>query len=297
MANKVVQQNEIYLGGTYYPLSRPVQSVLASIYPSKIVIGDTTKDSNIRTSVVAWSDWRGGIGVERMQGPADVDRAWYSTCNLRHRHHLVLPAKSTATTAQDVSNTNINGSISFIQDLGTILYAGWGTAPYYYSEASDRWTRVTSGGDNYSFPSTPSDSITIRMGTTDYVVVAHTTGYSYFSSATTVTDKTKDAKYLAFWDNRLWGISDAGQLWYTLTIGGTPVEDAKLPVQSGFVTDLFVGRDATGEQILYASTKVGLYAHDMANQRWVETQFQLPFHDFNGIGSVRWRDAVFNPSG
>ena len=297
MANKVVQQNEIYLGGTYYPLSRPVQSVLASIYPSKIVIGDTTKDSNIRTSVVAWSDWRGGIGVERMQGPADVDRAWYSTCNLRHRHHLVLPAKSTATTAQDVSNTNINGSISFIQDLGTILYAGWGTAPYYYSEASDRWTRVTSGGDNYSFPSTPSDSITIRMGTTDYVVVAHTTGYSYFSSATTVTDKTKDAKYLAFWDNRLWGISDAGQLWYTLTIGGTPVEDAKLPVQSGFVTDLFVGRDATGEQILYASTKVGLYAHDMANQRWVETQFQLPFHDFNGIGSVRWRDAVYNPSG
>ena len=51
MANKVVQQNEIYLGGTYYPLSRPVQSVLASIYPNKVVIGDTTKDSNIRTSV------------------------------------------------------------------------------------------------------------------------------------------------------------------------------------------------------------------------------------------------------
>ena len=297
MANKVVQQNEIYLGGTYYPLSRPVQSVLASIYPNKVVIGDTTKDSNIRTSVVAWSDWRGGIGVERMQGPADVDRAWYSTCNLRHRHHLVLPAKSTATTAQDATNTNINGSISFIQDLGTILYAGWGTAPYYYSEASDRWTRVTSSSSAYSFPSTPSDSITIRMGTTDYIVVAHTTGYSYFSSATTVTDKTKDAKYLAFWDDRLWGISDAGQLWYTLTIGGTPVEDAKLPVQSGFVTDLFVGRDADGEQILYASTKVGLYAHDMANQRWVETQFQLPFHDFNGIGSVRWRDAVYNPSG
>ena len=297
MANKVVQQNEIYLGGTYYPLSRPVQSVLASIYPSKIVIGDTTKDSNIRTSVVAWSDWRGGIGVERMQGPADVDRAWYSTCNLRHRHHLVLPAKSTATTAQDVSNTNINGSISFIQDLGTILYAGWGTAPYYYSEASDRWTRVTHSSSAYSFPSTPSDSITVRVGTTDYIVVAHTTGYSYFSSATTVTDKTTDAKYLAFWDDRLWGIDKSGQLWYTLTIGGTPVNDAKLPVQDEFVTDLFVGRDAGGEQILYASTKEGLYAHDVANARWVETQFQLPFHEYNGVGSVRWRDAVYNPSG
>ena len=63
MPAKVVSKNEIYLGGTYYPLARPVQSVLASIYPSKVVIGDTTKDSNLRSSVVAWSDWRGGIGV------------------------------------------------------------------------------------------------------------------------------------------------------------------------------------------------------------------------------------------
>ena len=297
MANKVVQQNEIYLNGTYYPLSRPVQSVLASIYPAKVVIGDTTKDSNIRTSLISWSDWRGGIGVERMQGPADVDKAWYSTCNLRHRHHLVLPAKSTATASTDADGNSLTGIISFIQDLGSILYAGWATAPYYYSEASDRWTRVTSSSSAYSFPSTPSDSITVRMAGTDYIVVAHTTGYSYFSSATTVADKTTDAKYLAFWDDRLWGIDQSGQLWYTLTIDGTPVNDAKLPVQDSFVTDLFVGRDSTGEQILYAATKVGLYAHDVANARWVETQFQLPFHDFNGVGSVRWRDAIYNPSG
>ena len=297
MANKVVSKNEIYLNGTYYPLTRPVQSVLASIYPAKVVIGDTTKDSNIRSSLISWSDWRGGIGVERMQGPADVDKAWYSTCNLRHRHHLVLPAKSTATASTDADGNSLTGIISFIQDLGSILYAGWATAPYYYSEASDRWTRVTSSSSAYSFPSTPSDSITVRMAGTDYIVVAHTTGYSYFSSATTVADKTTDAKYLAFWDDRLWGIDQSGQLWYTLTIDGTPVNDAKLPVQDSFVTDLFVGRDSTGEQILYAATKVGLYAHDVANARWVETQFQLPFHDFNGVGSVRWRDAIYNPSG
>ena len=304
MASKVVSNNEIYLGGTYYPLARPVQSVLASIYPSKVVIGDTTKDSNLRSSVVAWSDWRGGIGVERMQGPADVDRAWYSTCNLRHRHHLVLPAKSTATASTDAGGSSITGIVSFIQDLGTILYAGWATVPYYYSEASDRWTRVTSGGNPYSFFSTPTDSITVRMGGTDYIVVAQgDAGYSYFSSATTVVDKKVDpdgfkaTTFIAFWDDRLWGISDDGQLWYTLTIGGTQFDDAKLPVQDGFVTDLFVGRDANGEQILYAATKEGLYAHDVANARWVETQFQLPFHEYNGVGSVRWRDAIYNPSG
>ena len=297
MANKVIEDNEIYLGGTYYPLNRPVQSVLASIYPAKVTIGDTTRDSNLRSSIISWSDWRGGIGVERMQGASDADRAWYSTCNLRHRHHLVLPALSTATTAQDADDTSIQGAITFIQDLGTVLYAGYSSAPYYYSEANDRWTRVTHSSSAYSFPAAPTDSITVRMGGSDYIVVAPGGGYSYFSSATTVTDKTTDAKFLTYWDDRLWGIDATGQLWYTLTIDGTPVNDAKLPVQNDYVTDLFVGRDAIGEQIIYAATKTGLYAHDYANQRWVETQFQLPFHNFNGTGSVRWRDSIYTPSG
>ena len=297
MAGKVVEENEIYLGGTYYPLTRPVQSQLASIYPSKVVIGDTTKDSNIRTSIIAWSDWRGGIGVNRMQGASDADRAWHSTCNLRHRHHLVLPALSTATTAQEPDDTAIQGAITFIQDLGTVLYAGYSSSPYYYSEANDRWTRVTHSSSAYSFPAAPTDSITVRMGSSDYVVVAHGGGYSYFSSATTVTDKTTDAKFLTYWDDRLWGIDATGQLWYILTIDGTPVNDAKLPVQNDYITDLFVGRDATGHQIIYAATKTGLYAHDAFNQRWVETQFQLPFHNFNGTGSVRWRDSIYTPSG
>ena len=61
MVAKVESPNEISLNGVYYPIMRPVQSVLASIYPSKVVIGDTSKDSQARTSVIAWSDWRGGI--------------------------------------------------------------------------------------------------------------------------------------------------------------------------------------------------------------------------------------------
>ena len=59
MASKVVEQNEVYLNGTYYPLTRPVQSTLASLYPAKVVIGDTTRDSQTRASVISWSDWRG----------------------------------------------------------------------------------------------------------------------------------------------------------------------------------------------------------------------------------------------
>ena len=79
MANKVVSKNEVYLNGTYYPISRPVQKGLASIFPAKVTIGDTTRDSQTRASVISWSDFRGGIGVERMESSVDVNRAWWST--------------------------------------------------------------------------------------------------------------------------------------------------------------------------------------------------------------------------
>ena len=312
MANKVIQKNEIYLNGTYYPLNRPVQSTLASIYPAKVVIGDTTKDSQLRSSVVSWSDWRGGIGVERMQGPADADRAWFSTCQTRYRHHLVLGALGNQTTAEITGgSTAITGDITMIQDLGSTvddMYASWDLALYNYKKTPNDWTRVTNGGSAYSFPSTPTDSITVRInhssdGIDDYIVVAHrntstgASGFSYFKNATTVVDSTVDAEFLTFWDNRLWGVDSTGQLWYLLDINGTPKNDAKLPVPNDYVTDLFVGRDSQGEQIIYASTQVGLYAHDAANQRFVETQFHLPFHQFNGSGSVRWRDSIYSPSG
>ena len=53
MTNVVVEANEVFLNGVYYPTTRPVRSTLASIYPAKVVIGDTTKDSNLRSSVIA----------------------------------------------------------------------------------------------------------------------------------------------------------------------------------------------------------------------------------------------------
>ena len=71
----VESRNEVSLNGVRYPVTGPVQSILASIYPAKVVIGDTTRDSQQRASVVAWSDWRGGVVIERMEGAVDVDRA------------------------------------------------------------------------------------------------------------------------------------------------------------------------------------------------------------------------------
>jgi hypothetical protein len=326
MAAKVESPNEISLGGVYYPLTRPVQSVLTSIYPSKVVIGDTTKDSQARTSVIAWSDWRGGIGIDRMESGGDVNRAWWSDCQLRYKNHLVLGnlANQTDTIGHGLATSGAGTGIAAINEFDDKIYAVWngsvGQNPkmYVYNNASNYWwdgrlednyiSENADGDDSFGVPDQVTDSLNFTKNDgTNYLVLAHYdangSGYSYAtvpsydgSNNAAWTNDSTDTKYLAEWDNRLWGISHAGQLWYALTLG-TEVNDAVLPLPAGYCTGMFVARDAAGEPVIYVSTKKGLWAHDAANTRFVQTEVEFPFHPHGGKGADRWRDSIYFPSG
>ena len=301
MAAKVEAPNEISLNGVYYPIARPVQSVLSSIYPAKVVIGDTTKDSQARTSVIAWSDWRGGIGVNRMETGGDVNRAWWSTCQLRYKNHLILPGLDNDANANKTSTSLTDPSIGAIGELASEIYVAWNGSTseaakiYKYNNASDVWGSALA---------TPSDQVTDTVtwrtlaGET-FLIFAHYdangSGYTRFDGSTWTEDAT-DSQYVAAWDDRLWGISYAGQLWYSI-VAGTEVNDAKLPLPAGSVTGLFVARDAGGEPILYASTKKGLFAHDSANSKFIQTELTIPNHPHAGKGTIRWRDSIYMPAG
>ena len=266
MANSVVEANEIFLNGYYYPLTRPIRSTLASIYPAKLVIGDTTKDSQQRASIVAWSDWRGGIGINRMEGAGDVNRAWFSELQLRYKNHLVLPGLVTEST----SPTHGLGSptLGAINTLSEEVYAVWnGTSSetpklYKYNNTGDEWTALTSSG----MTDMVTDSVVFTdSGGTTYLVFAHYdangSGYTYSSNGSSWSTDATDAKYLTVWDERLWGISHTGQLWYS-TVIGAEINDAVLPLPDGSVTALFVARNAIGVPIIYAATTEGLFAHN-----------------------------------
>ena len=64
-----------------------------------------------------------------------------------------------------------------------------------------------------------------------------------------------------------------------------------------YVTSLLVYRDAAGSPIIYATTKVGLWAYDETNDRWEETELRVPLHDKSGLGATVWRDAIYFPAG
>ena len=301
MANSVVETNEIFLNGVYYPITRPVRSTLASIYPAKVVIGDTTKDSQLRSSIIAWSDWRGGIGVNRMEGAGETSRAWYSTCQLRYKSHLVLPGL--ATEAGSLSHGLTDATLGAINTFGDEIYVAWNGSVsenaliYKYNNTSDNW-----GSALDTIPDQVTDSVVWTNGSgTSYLVFAHYdsngSGYTYSDDGSTwVANDAKDTKYLTVWDERLWGISHTGQLWYA-TVVGTEENDAVLPLPDGSVTKLFVARNAFGVPIIYAATTQGLFAHNADNAMWEATQMSFPVHPDNGKGTITWRDSVYIPSG
>jgi len=369
MVATVVETNEISLNGVYYPISRPVRSTLASIYPAKVVIGDTTKDSQLRSSIIAWSDWRGGIGVNRMEGAGETSRAWYSTCQLRYKSHLVLPGL--ATESETPTHSLTDAYIGAINTLSDEVYAFWNGSVsespklYKYNNTGNEWNLEIQGATDRV---TDSAVFTNAIGVT-YLVFAHydtnDSGYTHKSDYTTTlngaitgtsspasvpvadasglvvgeliivgsehmtitaissntltvtrpsnsttaathsdgaavsvgwTTRTTDTKFITGWDERLWGISHTGQLWYA-TVVGTDVNDAVLPLPDGSVTKLFVARNAMGIPIIYAATTRGLFAHNADNAMWESTQMDFPVHPDNGKGTITWRDSVYIPSG
>lgn len=283
-----LDKNEFSLNGVRYPMIGQVQANLASIYPSKVVIGDTTRDSQQRLSVLSKSDWRGGIGVEVMESVAEIDRSWWTTAQIRYLRHLTLPPLATITAASGVTGVFTIGAIN---ELADEIYVAFGTSVRKYDNVADDF-----GSSLHTLPNAATDSLTLRLDGTVYLIFAHTTGYTYTTDGSSFTDDTENVLYMAPWDNRLWGIDNTGQLRYSSTIG-TWRNDAQLPLPDSSVTDLFAGRDAFGNSILYAMTTVGLYSHDAENATFHETEFGLPRHPDNGVAVQRFRGASYIPAG
>lgn len=291
MTATVVDVNEVSLNSVLYKIKGGVQSQLSSIYPQKQVTGDYTKDSQQRASVLALSDWRGGIGVKKMRAPEQVNRSWWSTCSQRYRGHLVLPGLATVTAVSGVSGSFTIGAMG---ELNGEIYAAFGTSVRKYNNTTDSW-----GSSLATLPAVATHALSFRMGGTVYLAFATSGGYTYTSDGVAFTDDTKDAKFLAYWDDRLWGIDTTGQLWFSTAIG-VETNDAQLPLPDNSVTSMFVGRLPNGELALYVGTTYGLFAHDIDNAKLIPTALSEPSisqHPDNGKGTTRWRDYTFFSAG
>ena len=295
----VVGKNEILLNSERYRISGPVRKTLVSIAAPRFTIGDTQRGADPRASILTQNDFRGGIGWERGLDPSTVDRVWWTDCQTRFKGHLLLPRKSTAASSQSVGT--IKSITEFTVGAGTDVYVVHSDNKVYkYLNASDTWSSSLKTLTNPT-----KETIVFRDTTANYLIFARgESGYSYTTDASTFTDMdvgagaARNVEYFAIWHGQLWGIDQEGVLkqWASGPTAN-PTEKAALPLPDDYVTSLFVYRDAAGTPIIYAGTKVGLWAYDETNNRWEETELRLPFHSNSGKGTVVWRDAVYYPAG
>ena len=295
----VIGKNEILLNSERYSISGPVRKTLVSIAAPRFTIGDTQRGADPRASILTQNDFRGGIGWNRGLDPSTADRVWWSDCQTRFKGHLLLPRKSNAATTQAVGT--IKSITEFTVGASTDVYVVHSDNKVYkYLNASDAWSSSLK-----TLSSPTKETIVFRDTTANYMVFSRgSSGYTYTTDASTFTDMdvsghaSRNVEYFTIWHGQLWGIDNEGVLkqWASGPTAN-PTEKAALPLANGYVTSLFIYRDAAGTPIIYAGTKVGLWAFDETNNRWEETELRLPFHTNSGKGTVVWRDAIYFPAG
>jgi len=127
-----------------------------------------------------------------MEGAGEANRAWYSTCQLRYKNHLVLPGLATESTSPSHGLTD--ATIGAINTLSNEVYAFWNGSVsespklYKYNNTGDEWTAETQSALDQV---TDSVVFTNAIGVT-YLVFAHYdsngSGYTHKSDYTTTLD-------------------------------------------------------------------------------------------------------------
>jgi len=281
--------NAVSLNSVRYRIAGPVLSEYLPQTSEKVTIGaKSTKDLRNRNTII-WNGFYNGMLLRDIVDiEEDTDAAFWAYAGVRYPGHTVLPPLATQT-------ASVSGATSCptLTTLAAVLYGTFnGTDVRKYTQGSDSW-----GSSLDTLPAAATDAINVRMAGTEYAVWATTTGYTYTSDGAAFTDDGQDTKFMAFWDNRLWGITNGGLLWWSKVIG-TEFTDAQLPLPDGSVQGLFVGRSTNaGRLVLYASTTRGLFVHEADSNTFEAVDPDIPEHQDNGLGYRRYLDSTFYAAG
>ena len=287
MANdRAVQRNSIVIDNKSYRTKGKVRLFDASQQPGKIVIGESSAADNPHASEWNMGDFRGGIGIEIADPTKDADRAWYSTANLRYKDRTMLQPLVTLT---DNSPTT---EVQTLTDFKGAMYGTFETKVHLYNSVTDTW-----GSSLRTLEDNATDAKRGLVGGVDTLAIATGSDLDYATSSSVWARNTNDIKYITFFKDLLWGINQAGQLYYTDDLSTDWSTDAKLQLPDDYIGGLLIARGPDREEHIYAATKVGLYVHDDINQRFLPTDLKLPFHPDSGKGATVWRGSIYFPAG
>jgi len=175
-----------------------------------------------------------------------------------------------------------------------------------YVALGDVLTKLNSAGTTLQTILQPVDGTNIAqlipsLNSCLYIYMGDTKYYWYLSTTDVpaITDVT-DATYGVQWDSKLWKMDADGNWWYATTPNAaapTWTSRASLTDIADQVETLFIGGDASGDNVIYAATNSILKVYDFTNNLWLDTYVKLPNHPSGGKGATYWNDGIYLSSG
>lgn len=271
---------EIIVDGRPFPALNPVRYNNLATFSQKLIIGDTTRDSDDLIAARIWSNWTGGGQVYRENSGSDQQRFWYSTCYTRSANQLSLNPL-TVTFADPSGATD-----RVCRPVGALnggFYVAWGNDLYRFDPA----TRT--------FGTTPVVTLTnapVNKGVAyddKLWIPCGATLVSFDGTATTVATGI-GAVALCVPDTKLWALGPDGQLRaYVLGAWIAAVSTAR--VREGTPRNLLAYMTNDNPD-LHIVTSRGVWAFDETNGYVYKTKVSIPPHPTGGRASAVWANTA-----
>ena len=300
MSDIVLNAGECMLFGMRLPVLGGVRETVVTPFAQKVTQGDYSRDDRVIESSWIVSQFNGGMGIEFGQFPKDQDRWRFGNLETRYRNLMLGP---------QVTLADPNGADA----LFITAYAG----QLYVVTAGEvlRW-----GGAGltslYTFPSglgTPTAVLQVNSqlwtqcqnGVAIYDGAAFS---AYYNDGVNPSAVDLPGVAAVVWDDKVFRLAGDGRLWYfVIPPAGTALTNTfystdwvacgRLHVPDGYCNQLLLFFDLTGDLVIHAVTKVGLFGYDFASYKFYPTAMTFPYTQSAGQGAIVWRGEVYVPAG
>jgi hypothetical protein len=294
-----IQTDTVQIDHARYRIIGAVQGPsLLNPLPDKVTIGEHTRADDVLLASWVVSNLRGGLGVARLDEATQADRYRYGTAWVLQDAQNSLPPAPVELTAGIPAGTEARAGVTY---QGT-AYIIFNTKVRLFDPVTPTFATPAETG-YVDLAANPTATLTLRLGTTQWLVIADANGYLKFDGTTWayVTGNGTTiprAQFLQRFDKKVYALDGAGQLWVTPDLTTwTKLTGGVLPSDTA-ATGLDLFFDPSGDPYLHAPTRTALWLYDHAADAWEETRLRaLPAHASGGKGHAQWRDEYYLSSG
>lgn len=306
MSGSVISDREVMLYGTRFPINGGVRHTMITPFPPKITYGDYTRDDQTVLSTWLLTRFSGGLGIEYGEMPRHQDRFRFGDLESRYRFTTLGPLITLADPAgaDALLITDYAGEVYVITE--TTLWRWTGSA----LTLVDTFGTVNSG---IGIPNSVSQFngelfIQCTRGVAVYDGTALQQFYDYDDPGAPIGG-VQDLPGIAsiVWDDKYFRLTADGEFFYRtvdpdplIQTGGEFFTDwtacGRLHLPTGYCGQLLLYFDLTGEIVIHAITKIGVFAYDFGARRFYPTALAFPYTDNAGHGAIMWRGELHVPA-